>query len=525
MMTLGHAAPPRVILFVLADDIGSASQGFVPNSPARTQGPNRTSLTPHLDALAAEGTVLMRHTAHFMCTPSRVALLSGRLPVYVQQGQDSIETPTAGMPRNMTAFPEKLFSAGYATHYAGKYDLGISTPGHTPEARGFRNSSLMFNEHMVDSWTQRIYPGGTSCTLIDPNIVDLWSNGGPAMSLNGTDHIERMFSDRVLSILNSSSAEENIFVMWAPKALHYPLMVPQSEFEAVGALPDDEPFCNATAPYIWPGQSTGYACRQQGFALLRMMDNSLGQMVGLLKSRGWWNSSLVIFSSDNGAALDVAEAGSSSWPLKGGKYSNWNGGINVPAIVSGGYLPARARGTLNNGLVHIADWYATLLGLAGVNDTTDHRAAASHLPPINSIDVWHLISGANATSPRIEIPVSPGALISWPWKLVRGLNWWSGRAGPTFPNASSAVDSPDIWTDCGDGCLFDLENDWEERTDLASTQPATVAALGDRLTNLTASFWTNNDTGVDICPKNTTMWCGCWAAINVYGGYFGPYQK
>lgn len=48
----------------------------------------------------------------------------------------------------MTCFAEKLSSAGYSTHYAGKWDAGIATPDHTPQGRGF-STSLSFAEHMV----------------------------------------------------------------------------------------------------------------------------------------------------------------------------------------------------------------------------------------------------------------------------------------------------------------------------------------------------------------------------------------
>lgn len=135
-----------------------------------------------------------------------------------------------------------------------------------------------------------------------------------------------------------------------------------------------------------------------------------------------------------------------------------------------------------------------------------------------------MISGANATSPRVEVPISPGALISWPWKLVVGENWWSGFTGPVYPNASSPSSSPDIWLNCGSGCLWDISQDFSELNDVAAQNPAVVAQLSARLAELTLGFWTNNDTGVNACPPNVTLLCGCWAAINTWGGYFGPYQ-
>lgn len=50
------------------------------------------------------------------------------------------------------------------------------------------------------------------------------------------------------------------------------MQVPQSQFDLYSWVTDDEPDCNATAPVIWPGQTTGYSCRRQGWALLGMMD-------------------------------------------------------------------------------------------------------------------------------------------------------------------------------------------------------------------------------------------------------------
>lgn len=354
-------AAPRVVLVVLADDVGASNVGFFPGSAAKTGGPNGSSLTPQLDALASDGVILSQSVAHFMCTPSRCALLSGRLPVHVQQGQDFPETPHAGMPRNMTAMSLRLQSVGWSTHYAGKWDLGIATPMHTPEGRGF-DTSLSFAEHMVDSFTQEIYPGGTACTFEDANIIDLWSNGGPAVGINGTGFIEDLFLQRVLATIAAAedplSGGPPLLIVWAPKALHYPLMVPEAAFEGAAwvAAASDEGDCNQTVPYIWPNSTAPYACRRQSWALLKMLDDAIGAVAAALQQRGWWDETLVIFSSDNGAPLDTSETGGNNYPLRGGKYSNFQGGVRVPAAVFGGFVPASVRGTTNAGLLHIADW-------------------------------------------------------------------------------------------------------------------------------------------------------------------------
>ena len=196
----------------------------------------------------------------------------------------------------------------------------------------------------------------------------------------------------------------------------------------------------------------------------------------------------------------------------------------MPAFVAGGYLPPAARGRRVEGMVHIADWLATLCALIGV-DPTDAAAAASGLPPIDSLNVWPLLSGANDTSPRVEVPVSPSTLISWPWKLLTGEQWWSGYAGARYPNASSLEPSRSLnqWVDCGAGCLFNLTDDPGEAHDLAQANPQVVAALSARLATLREGFFSNNETGVDVCPPGTLL-CGCWAAEHVWGGALGPYQ-
>ena len=69
--------------------------------------------------------------------------------------------------------------------------------------------------------------------------------------------------------------------------------------------------------------------------------------------------------------------------------------------------------------------YATFAGLAGVTDATDHKAARAGLPPIDSHNMWPMISGANGSSPREEIPLSGGdvsgkGLIAGRYKLIQG---------------------------------------------------------------------------------------------------------
>ncbi len=516
--------PPRVILIVLADDIGYANVGWIPNSPAATGGPNGLSLTPRLDTLAHAGLILSSHYTSFWCTPSRASLLTGRLPVHVQMQQSFPESPSQGIPRNMTALPAYFTAAGWATYAVGKWDCGVSTPDHLPLGRGFEHSLVSF-EHMTDRWTQKIFPGGTACTLVDATITDLWADDGPARTLNGTGFSEDIHSATLIDMIVNADANKPLLIYYAPHIAHYPLQVPRAYLDKFAFMTDDESACNATIPYIYPNSTGPFRCRAQESALINLLDDVVGGIVDALVTRGWWNETFMLFSSDNGAPLDIQESGGSNFPLRGGKYSSWEGGTKVPAFISGGFVPESRRGMTESGAIHIADWLATLAGIAGIDAQSDPKAAAAGLPLSDSLNVWPLLSGMNATSPRVEIPISPQVLVQYPYKLLLGPQDWAGYTSPVYPNASSVIpaNSPNQWAFCGSGCLFDVRADPEERNDIASTNKEIVKSMTARLALLSSGFYSNNDTGVDVCPQGTQL-CGCWAAINIWGGFLGPYQ-
>ena len=105
-----------------------------------------------------------------------------------------------------------------------------------------------------------------------------------------------------------------------------------------------------------------------------------------------------------------------------------------------------------------ADWWSTFAYIAGV-DPTDHRAAKWGLPPIDSLNMWPMLSGTNTTSPRTIAPLGgvpgPRAIVESRFKLLLGSIPMSGWVGPTFPNASSMSHSfTRMTTDCSAGCLF-----------------------------------------------------------------------
>ena len=82
--------------------------------------------------------------------------------------------------------------------------------------------------------------------------------------------------------------------------------------------------------------------------------------------------------------------------------------------------------------------------------------------------------------------------------------------------------------DCGEGCLFNVSSDPEERVDLANSMGEVVTRMRERLNALAKDFFTNNDTGVDACPAAELpvgVPCACWMGRHKYHDVLGPFQE
>ena len=483
------------LVFMLVDDWGWANVGYHRNPPTKEV------VTPNIDMLVKEGLELDQHYVYKFCSPSRSCLISGRLPVHVndQNAQPNIYNPDdkvsgyAGIPRDMTGLPAKLREAGYATHQVGKWDAGMATPDHTPKGRGFQSSFGYFH-HANDYYTETAGGCMYNKTMMHP--VDLWDTDKPATGVNGTgpdNYEEGLFKQHILDVVAKHDTSQPLFLYYAPHIVHTPLQVPDSYLQKFSFIDNKD--------------------RQYYHAMVNYLDDVVGDLVSALKSRGMWDNLLFVTSSDNGGP-EYPGGGANNYPLRGGKMTDWQGGIRVNAFVSGGFLPEKMRGQKTEGYIHLADWYGTFCKIAGV-DLVDKKAAAANLPPVDSLDMWPLISGENSTSPRTDIFASIDAMISGDYKILMGRMGQAGWTGPQYPNQTNPSGGIITVVECGDtGCLFNIKDDPEERHNLASTMP-------EMLNEMKTKFMKLNETYFN--PNRGKDWPGACEATVKYGNFWGPF--
>lgn len=174
---------------------------------------------------------------------------------------------------------------------------------------------------------------------------------------------------RVKQILRSHPSQKPLFLYVALQALHTPLQAPAHLLRRHSAL--------------------GSRPRRHYAAMLSGVDEAVGEVVREIRARGLYRNSVLVYSSDNGGQ---PLAGGCNWPLRGGKGSYWEGGIRAVGFVHSPLL--KRRGVVSRALIHVSDWYPTLLGLAGAPGVKDRQ--------LDGHDVWGAIS-EGLPCPRTEI--------------------------------------------------------------------------------------------------------------------------
>lgn len=320
------------IIIILADDLGYGDLGVF-GSPSIS--------TPHLDQLAEEGQKWTNfYVPDTVCTPSRGALMTGRLPVRIglataAPGPRSFRPESlSGLPDAEVTIAEMLQGAGYSTIALGKWHLG-HRDGYLPTDQGFdQYFGIPYSNDMNKRPGKRFperYFGEPDYLRWD---IPLYRD---------SEEIERPVNQFTLTKRYTEEA-----VRFISQEHQKPF------FLFLGyAMPH--------APLFASNEFSGRSKRGLYGDAVEEIDWSVGQIKATLKTHGLENNTIIVFTSDNGPWLILRHMGGSAGPFRNGKGTAWEGGARVPAIFWG---PNYISPGTQHGIGSTMDLFATFAGLA-----------------------------------------------------------------------------------------------------------------------------------------------------------------
>lgn len=418
----GASRPPNIII-LFADDLGYGDLGCYGSPSIRT---------PRLDAMAREG---LRFTDFYVaapvCSPSRAALLTGRLPVRNGMfGVRNVLYPDSkgGLPADEITIATALKKRGYATGHIGKWHLGIQA-GQTPGEHGFDFSfgvpysndmdpradlprrSAVSEDPPADGWRFPLLRNGA---VVEPPPVD-------------QSTLTRRYTETATSFIREQK-DGPFFLYLAHTFPHTPLF--------------------ASPPF------KGRSPRGRYGDTVEELDASVGQVLAALRAHGLAGTTLVFFSSDNGPWLTQGLQGGSAGPLREGKGSTWEGGMRVPGIA---WWPGRiSPGGVTHTPASTMDLFVTSLMLGGAPVPADR--------PIDGIDLAPVFAGRT--------------LEDRPFFYYRKDQLAAVRLGNFklhfFTQNGYGQPKPDLHTP---PLLFNLARDPGEKFNVAAENPHVIAAI------------------------------------------------
>ena len=337
---------PNVVI-VVSDDQGYGDLSCMGATDFRT---------PRLDALAASGARFTSFYANSpVCSPTRASLLTDRYPA--NAGVRNILTgyrTTPGLPPSVPSLATVLKRQGYQTALVGKWHLGLAE-GSRPGDHGFDESfGLLSGAH--DYFSHLAWPGQHRQIVVNGKkgfaggMHDLWENDEEVW-LEGQYSTELFGERSVQFIRQAAGRREPFFLYLGFNAPHNPMHAPKKYKERFPDLPWD---------------------RQIMAAMISAVDDQVGAVVDELERQELRENTLVFFMSDNGPSRQSRNwldgridpyYGGSTGKLKGHKFSLFEGGIRVPALMS---WPARIpAGQVTDEVGVGMDIFPTVLAVAG----------------------------------------------------------------------------------------------------------------------------------------------------------------
>jgi arylsulfatase A-like enzyme len=448
-----YTEEPPNILIITADDLGLTDMSLY-------GGPHVD--TPHMDAIGTEGVIFTdAYCTSPICSPSRASMLTGRYQQrygYEVQPQNRyprnrleyyvfkffidtgnwvlVEQPEVprkkdiakqGLPPSEITLAELLEAGGYETGIIGKWHLGFNDP-FIPNNRGF-------------DYQYGFYEAFSLYAPVDhPDIVNyrhdyfankhIWKQErkGPCAIRRNHEIIEE---DEYLTTRIAEEAvrylrdyrDNRFFLNVSFSAPHTPFQAPEKYVDMFSHVEDKN--------------------KRVYYAMIKALDDGVGMIMHALEELGLEENTIVMFASDNGGATYTGATDNA--PLKGGKFTNFEGGLSVPCMMRWkGVLP---EGMLYEHPVSLLDFFNTAAAVTDIG-LPDDRV-------YDGVDLIPYLTGEKLERPHDALFWRAGynkAVRKGPWKLII-----DEKAGRTL--------------------LYNLEADRTEQNNLAEEQPDIVREL------------------------------------------------
>ncbi len=424
----GTPARPNIV-FILADDLGWSDTAVYGSGYYET---------PNIDRLASQGMRFTQYHACQNCQPTRAALMTGQYPartgVYTVGGIDRFNWQSrplrpvdnvTELPLDKITIAQQLKAAGYITAIFGKWHLGQQGRYH-PSQRGFDEAITSMGAHFNFTTQPRVEAPA------DAYLAD-WLTDKSVDFI--TRHKERPF-----------------FLFLSHFAVHVPH---QAKKELIARFKNK--------PGVGGHNNPTYA------AMIYSVDESVGRVMKALDDLKLADTTVLIFSSDNGGVggyvrEGIKQAGdiTDNAPLRSGKGSLYEGGVRDPFIVRWPGV-IRAGSMCDVPVIHV-DVFPTLLDIA-----------AADAPPRQVLDGESLTPLMRNPDARLK---RDAIFQHFPGYLGAGPGSW--RATPVGTIQMGDWKLMEFFED-GRLELYNLREDVGETRNLAGAMPEKTRLMHDRM--------------------------------------------
>jgi arylsulfatase len=317
--------------------------------------------TPNIDRIANEGMLLMTQYAAASCTAGRAAFITGQYPIRVGLATVGLPGSELGLQKEDPTLAEMLKPLGYATGQFGKNHLG-DRDEHLPTAHGFDEFyGILYHLNAGEYPEQYDFPKGDAAkAFAQRGMIHSWATPGGGQKIEDLgpfgQEVQRTMDAKTLVeskrfIADAVKAGKPFFVWHNFSRMHY----------------------RTNLSKAWDGK-TGYGLYADGMS---EMDSYVGEILDELKQLGVEDNTIVIFSTDNGAASNSWPDGGNQ-PFKGEKgVGGYEGGYRVPAMIR---WPGVVKpGTVSAGVIAMEDWIPTFMAHQGQADLTQKLLAGEKI--------------------------------------------------------------------------------------------------------------------------------------------------